>query len=44
VTNLSCNRILQGQPLAKDILDMLSKGGTLSLLKEMAQKEKAKNL
>jgi 3-isopropylmalate/(R)-2-methylmalate dehydratase small subunit len=44
VTNLSSNRILQGQPLAKDILDMLSKGGTLSLLKEMAQKEKAKNL
>ncbi|MBP1722681.1 MAG: leuD 1 [Deltaproteobacteria bacterium] len=42
VINLSSNRILQGQPLAKDILDMLSQGGTLSLLKEMAQKEKAK--
>jgi 3-isopropylmalate/(R)-2-methylmalate dehydratase small subunit len=42
VTNLSSNRILQGQPLAKDILDMLSKGGTLSLLKEMAGKEKPK--
>lgn len=44
VTNLSSKRVLQGQPLAKDILDILSQGGTLSLLKEMAQKEKAKNL
>jgi 3-isopropylmalate/(R)-2-methylmalate dehydratase small subunit len=44
VTNLSSNRILQGQPLAKDILDILSRGGTLSLLKEMAQEEKAKHL
>ena len=42
VINLSSNRILQGQRLAKDILDMISRGGTLSLLKEMAQKEKAK--
>ena len=40
VTNLSSNRILPGQPLAKDILDILSQGGTLSLLKEMAGKEK----
>ena len=44
VTNLSSNRVLRGQPLAKDILDILSQGGTLSLLKELAQKEKAKNL
>ncbi len=44
VTNLASNQILQGQPLAKDILGILSRGGTLSLLKEMAQKEKAKNL
>jgi len=42
VTNLSSNRTLQGQPLAKDILDILSRGGTLSLLKSMAEKEKAK--
>jgi len=40
VTNLSSNRILQGQPLAKDILDMLSKGGTLSLLKSLREKGK----
>jgi len=44
VTNLSSSRILQGQPLAKDILDILSRGGTISLLREMAQEEKAKNL
>jgi 3-isopropylmalate/(R)-2-methylmalate dehydratase small subunit len=42
VTNLSSNRILQGQPLAKDILDILSRGGTLSLLKAMAGKERSK--
>jgi hypothetical protein len=42
VTNLSSNKILQGQPLAKDILDILSQGGTLSLLKEMAEKERSK--
>src|SRR5512139_905238 len=40
VTNLSSNKILSGQPLAKDILDILSRGGTLSLLKEMAEKER----
>jgi 3-isopropylmalate/(R)-2-methylmalate dehydratase small subunit len=37
VTNLSSNRVLQGQPLAKDILDILSQGGTLTLLKAMAE-------
>ncbi len=42
VTHLSSNRILQGQPLAKDILDMLSKGGTLLLLKEMADAAREK--
>jgi 3-isopropylmalate dehydratase small subunit len=42
VTNLSSNRILQGQPLAKDILDILSRGGTLPLLKAMAEKGRSK--
>ena len=42
VTNLSSNRTLPCQPLAKEILDILSRGGTLSLLKSMAEKEKAK--
>jgi 3-isopropylmalate/(R)-2-methylmalate dehydratase small subunit len=42
VTNLSSSRTLQGQPLAKDILDILSQGGTLSLLKEMADAAREK--
>ena len=42
VKNLSSNKILQGQPLAKDILDILSRGGTLPLLKAMAEKGRSK--
>jgi len=42
VTNLSSNKILPGQPLAKDILDILSRGGTLPLLKAMAEKGRSK--
>ena len=38
VTNRSSDRVLQGLPLAKDILDILSRGGTLALLKAMAEK------
>ena len=42
VKNLSSSQTLAGQPLAKDILDILSGGGTLPLLKAMAEKERSK--
>jgi 3-isopropylmalate/(R)-2-methylmalate dehydratase small subunit len=37
VKNLSSPETLRGQPLAKDILDIISRGGTLALLKAMAE-------
>jgi 3-isopropylmalate/(R)-2-methylmalate dehydratase small subunit len=40
ITNLSTGATLTGQPLAKGILDILSQGGTLSLLKALANKER----
>ena len=42
VTNLSSGRILQGRPLAKDILDIISRGGTLALLKAMSEAAREK--
>jgi 3-isopropylmalate/(R)-2-methylmalate dehydratase small subunit len=35
VKNLSSTKTLSGEPLAKDILDLISRGGTLALLKAM---------
>jgi len=44
VKNLSTGVTLNGQALAKDILEIVSQGGMLSLLKTMAEKERLKNL
>jgi 3-isopropylmalate/(R)-2-methylmalate dehydratase small subunit len=37
VTNLSSRKVLPGEPMAKDILEILSRGGTLSLLRAMKE-------
>ncbi len=39
VKNMKTGAVLDGQPLHKDILDILSQGGTLSLLQKMAQRK-----
>jgi len=44
VKNLSAYVTLNGQALDKDILEIVSQGGMLSLLKTMAEKERLKNL
>ncbi len=43
VKNISAGTALQGPPLPKDILEIISQGGTLSLLKALAEKERLKN-
>ncbi|MDI6753734.1 MAG: 3-isopropylmalate dehydratase [Thermodesulfobacteriota bacterium] len=40
VKNLSAGATLNGQPLHGDILEILSRGGTLPLLKSLAEKER----
>jgi len=40
VKNLSAGATLHGQPLHGDILEILSQGGTLPLLKSLAEKER----
>jgi 3-isopropylmalate/(R)-2-methylmalate dehydratase small subunit len=43
VKNLSAGTALQGPPLPKDILEIISQGGTLVLLRNLAEKERIKN-
>jgi 3-isopropylmalate/(R)-2-methylmalate dehydratase small subunit len=42
VKNLSSTKTLPGEPLAKDILDLISRGGTLALLKAMKKESEEK--
>ncbi len=43
VRNVSTGASLQGQPLHHDLLEILSQGGTLSLLKALANKERTQS-
>lgn len=43
VKNLSTGASLQGQPLHEDILEIISQGGTLSLLQKMAEEKRAES-
>ncbi len=43
VKNLSTGLILNGRPLHQDILEIISHGGMLALLKTQAEKERIKN-
>lgn len=43
VRNITQNKEIPAQPFPKDILEILSQGGILVLLKALGEKEKIKN-